>query len=100
MGEPHNLLGVHCRRYSGLCNEEALDLLPKNNGKKDVVILRKLSMKHRRRPQKKMFTYRVNQDADKGQARIFSLTAGMDYRANFLHIAQKRFLKIKKTYEL
>merc|ERR1711862_330375 len=53
--EPGNITGVNSKRFSGLCNEEAIDMNIVTSGKKKSIVMRKKCHKraaHGRKPDK------------------------------------------------
>jgi len=99
--EPGNLLSLHSLQFSGLANNEALDVSAKKVGKKESIELVQTPAKTalRRRPGSLLCASGLSKCKKKGLSRLDREILGNSYRPALHKLARLKYLKIRNSFK-
>lgn len=99
--EPHNLIGLHALKFSGVAASEALNVRPKKEGKKESIELVQSHAKpsRHRRPDSTLVITGVNKCPKKGLARLDTEIGGKFYRKDLHELARIKYVKVQKSFK-
>ena len=99
--EPGNVLSLHSLQFSGLANNEALDVSAKKVGKKESIELVQTPAKTalRRRPGSLLCSSGLSKCKKKGLSRLDREILGNSYRPALHKLARLKYLKIRSSFK-
>jgi len=99
--EPGNIMALHSARFSGLANDEVLDLRPDVRGKKEAIQLVQSHAKciKKSRPGKAFITTGLSKCPKRGLKQLDKEINQKYYRRDMMDLAQVKYIKIKQTFK-